>query len=116
MSEDEQPRGQVTVNGYRTHGYYIRNETHERLKGAWWGARHKDETVPASLSALVDELLDREARRLEEVYNAGDEFPRAPRNARGVDPAGIQRQASGVAGLWQRQREESARALDDEQN
>ena len=98
-------RGRVTATGYRPHAYYLPDELHERFKAAWWSTREQPAPDGApSLSTLVERILLEECERLEEKYNAGEPFPPAPRNARGMNPAAARRQAEWLETMWQRSR------------
>jgi hypothetical protein len=82
-------------SGHRSHTYYLTLDLHQRIKAAWWATKERP-----SLSILVAELMAAEATRLELAHNAGETFPAAPRNARGVDPAASRRQGEFMTSLW----------------
>ena len=84
---------------YRYVAYYLPADLHARLKSAWWALRDAP-----SLSAVVEQLLAGEARRLELAHNAGERFAPAPDSARGVNTAAARRQ-----GEWMRREWESRR-------
>lgn len=90
------------ASGHRSHTYYLNSVLHEEFKAAWWATR----TEP-SLSMLVAVLMETEARRLEKKFNDGQQFPRAPIAARGVDPAGARRQGDFMANMWSGTRQEN---------
>lgn len=100
----------ATPRGYRSHAYYLHTQQHhERLKAAWWGTRHTEQPVDEddlapSLNALVARLFEAEAARLEAKYNAGEPFPPAPKQARGVDPSATSRQGQTMTDLWSERR------------
>lgn len=52
--------------------YYLPEGLHPRLKAAWWATQEQP-----TLGALVAEIFDREASRLEAEYNMGHPFPPA---------------------------------------
>lgn len=110
MPSDEQPPpAHVSVNGYRSHTYYIPTAAHERLKAAWFGSRYStpgDPEAADTLGELVTELFEKEAARLEEKNNHGQPFPAAPRNVRGVSPQGVKRQGAHMTDLWRQRRDD----------
>ncbi|MFF8188797.1 hypothetical protein ACF044_16205 [Microbacterium sp. NPDC016588] len=95
------PRG---ATGYAHQAYYLPVDLHARLKAAWWATRDEAEGAP-SLAGLVAASFEREADRLEHLYNEGAPFPPAPARARGISRAAAQRQGDWLRGEWERRRE-----------
>lgn len=98
------PPGAASALGYRSIAYFIPTKLHARLKAAWWATRDEPEGAP-SLAGLVEVAFDREARQLEELYNAGAPFPDAPVSARGTSRAAAERQGAWLRQEWERRRQ-----------
>lgn len=86
------------------HTYYIPADVHTRLVAAWVATKDTEQAAP-SVSALVSQLLEDEAMRLEREHNAGAIFSPAPDRARGVDPDAARRQGTMMAEIWRNRRE-----------
>lgn len=102
--EPPRPAGRASATGYRSFSYFIPTALHTRLKAAWWATRDEAEGAP-SLAGLVAASFEREADRLEHLYNEGAPFPPAPARARGISRAAAQRQGDWLRGEWERRRE-----------
>lgn len=106
MAEPKETDPEPSAKRYKPQAYYLPVELHERFKAAWWATRDEPEPDGAgSMAIKVERLLSAEAARLEERYNAGQPFPSAPRRARGISPAGTQRQREHMEEYWSARRE-----------
>lgn len=70
--EEERPERKEKVGGW--YGY---PSNLARIRAAWFHTQTEEDGWP-SLSEMTEQLLLREAQRLEEVHNGGEPFPAVP--------------------------------------